>query len=231
MSEPSKEAVEALGKSLGEMSAMGYVEVGPEELTKALQAALPIERQRWEQEYMSKLRERSISSELLDFTRKQWEQEVRERLLSAINAVKQEAMEDGVTAGIGAAERIRQEVEDTLGEAEPVGSGEGHVCDPERPCEPNDHLCKNYLRSKQRSEAEPVEEEIGEGYLNKWKLFSDAQLWHLLDTVDISYWEAGHIDEDLFESLIEELKKRGASNSHQTVSLREAMQTLERVKS
>ncbi len=90
--------------------------------------------------------------------RQRWEQEVRERLLSDELAVKvEDTLLDHIAGSTSALtdELIALVRGSIFGEAEPQGKAQGHVCDPERPCEPNDHLCKNYLSS---GEAEPVEE-------------------------------------------------------------------------
>lgn len=97
--------------------------------------------------------------DLVEEARQRWEQEVGERLELGKQTRMLTYAADCIRGGFpGFAESLHElkirlnSLFGKFGEAEPVVD-KGHTCDPERPCEPNDHLCKNYLQSKKEGEA------------------------------------------------------------------------------
>lgn len=114
-----EEAVEAAFAEI-EHALKNYGPVDPRFYVRAaLEAALPIERKRWEEE----VRERLLSEETIHSLT----QEIVEGSFGEVISLPYITVKDAVSS------RVASLFPDTE---------EGHVCDSENPCEPNDHLCR-----------------------------------------------------------------------------------------
>lgn len=88
---------------------------------------------------------RFIAEDELPAIRESWEEEVKSQAESMAQTVYESWF--GGRYWYHASERARRDIMDGIQEGFDAvfgpEEGEGHTCDLERPCEPNDHLCRN----------------------------------------------------------------------------------------